>query len=776
MPSYQVIGKSIPRADAKEKVTGSALYVDDLRFPRTLYLKVLRAGVPHAIIKSINTEEAESMEGVFRVITKDTLGIDTNLLFGTCIFDQPPMVFEKVRHAGEIVAAVIAKNERIALEAVKRIKIEFEELPFVLDPIEAISPNAPLIHQLNGEYEHLPTFVPIPGSNIFYRYNLKKGNHENVFQETDVIVEDEFEYPLMNHAAIEPHGAVAYWDQAGDLHIWSSSQAPFVVREVLSEMFNLPMNKIHVSIPYLGGGFGGKSDYTIEPLLALCARFIPGYYIKFRLTRQEVFIGTVLGRGMKGRMKIGAKKDGTFVGVDAQLYFSDGAYADTSCNIVLAAGHNCVGPYYFPNCNVQSFGVYTNTPPVGAMRGYGHPEGQFMIERLLEKLALELEMDSRDLRKKNFLKPGDTNSLNQTITEHNGNVLECFNGITKALDENSLSKEDDLYLYGRGVAALVKSPVMAANAASCVFLKLNEDLTVNISIGGVEMGQGCLTVLAQIAAETLKFPVENIRINYEINSQLTPYEWQSVASMTTMRVGNAIISACERAIEQFKTNAALVFECEPKELTYNGKIVKIGDNTISLAKLVKGFQYEDGHTVGDPILTVGSSVVRNVTIPDLGTGQYQPYEWTFGAQGCDIRIEKATGIIKVLHFVTALDVGKVINPETAQGQVTGGVMMGLGATLSEKILFNNYGVMKTNNLRKYAIPKISDIPDKFSCIFIENNQPNGPYGARPLAEHPIIGVPPAILNAFQHATGISLTSLPITPERVLEALKLRSES
>ncbi|MFX0122536.1 MAG: xanthine dehydrogenase family protein molybdopterin-binding subunit [Candidatus Hodarchaeota archaeon] len=774
MPPYEAIGKSFSRADASAKVTGTALYVDDLRFPRTLYLKVLRAGVPHARIKSIDTSEAESLEGVYKIITRNTEGIEKDLLYGTCIFDQPIMAFEKVRYPGEVVAAVIAESEKKAQDALKKIKVELEELPFVLDPIEASSSEAPLIHERNGEYKHLQTFVPIPRTNIFYNYQLKKGNHENVFQMADVTVEDEFEYPLLNHATIEPHGAVAYWDQTGDLYIWSSSQAPFVVREVLADIFKLPMNKIHINVPFLGGGFGGKSDYTIEPLLAVCARFVPGYHVKFRLTRKEVFIGTVLGRGLKGRMKIGAKQDGTFVGLTAQLYFSDGAYGDTSCNVVLAAGHNCAGPYYFPNCNLQSFGVYTNTPPVGAMRGYGHPEGQFCIERLIELLAERLGIDSKKLRMKNFLRPGDTNSLNQLISEHNGDIRQCFEKMVEALELDQLPKEDENFIYGRGVAALVKSPIQAANASSNIFLKFNEDLTVNISIGGVEMGQGCLTVLAQIAAETLKIPFEKVRINHEINTQITPYEWQSVASMTTMRVGNAIIAACDKAITQFKNNAALVFNCNSDDLVYDGRSISHKDESIPLEKLTLGYQYDDGHTVGDPVLAVGSSVVRDVTFPDLETGHYQPYEWTFGAQGCDIGIEKATGKIKVLHFVTALDIGKVINPDTTRGQITGGVLMGIGAALKEKILFNEQGIMKTTNLKRYQIPTLSDMPEKYTCILIENPQPDGPFGARPMAEHPIIGVPPAILNAFQHGTGITLTRLPASPETVLEALEERS--
>jgi carbon-monoxide dehydrogenase large subunit len=397
-----------------------------------------------------------------------------------------------------------------------------------------------------------------------------------------------------------------------------------------------------------------------------------------------------------------------------------------------------------------------------------------MIERLIEQLSLKIGINSRKIRKMNFLKPGDTNSLNQTITDHNGSIHECFDKMTSILDSNSLKEEDDRYLYGRGVAAIVKSPVQTTNASSTVFLKINKDLTVNISIGGIEMGQGCLTVLAQIAAETLKFTVERIRINYEVNSQLTPYEWQTVASMTTMRVGNAIVSACEKAILKFKENAAEVFECDIQVLIYDGKSVKKGGEEIKLKDLVLGYQYEDGHAVGNPILTTGSFVVRNVTFPDLKTGQYQPYEWTFGSQGCDIRIEKETGEIKILHFVTVLDVGKVINPDTARGQIMGGVTQGLGAALKEKIQFDEKGVMKTTNLRRYQIPTIADMPEKFTCLFIENSQPDGPFGARPMAEHPAIGPPPAILNAIQNATGISITTIPVTPDRVLDALRQRS--
>ncbi len=768
---YQIVGKGIQRADAHEKVTGTAEYIDDLRFPRTLVMKVLRAGVPHALIKSIDITKAESMSGVHKVFTGKSIGLNPDHLYGTCIFDQAPLAINKVRHEGEVVAVVLAETKEQAEAAIKTIDMKLEELPYVQDPIQATKSEAPLVHEINGKYRHVSTFVPVPGTNVFFKYHLKKGNYEDVFKEADVIVEDNFDYPLVNHAAIEPHGAIARWDHTGELHVWSSSQAPFVIREVLADYFQLQMNKIHIHIPYLGGGFGGKSDYTIEPLLVLAARFVPGFHVKFVLTREEVFIGSILGRGMKGHMEIGAKADGTFLGIEADQYYSDGAYGDTGCNVVLAGGHNCVGPYFFPNCSLRSYGVYTNTPPVGAFRGYGHPEGQFMVERLIHKLAQKLNMDPNVLREKNFLKAGDTNSLNQIITNHNGDVRACFNKTIVKLNEFYLPEEDDQYYYGRAVVGLVKSPVQAANASSNVYLKFNEDLSVNISIGGVEMGQGCLTVLAQIAAETLRLPMEKVRINHEINTQLTPYEWQTVASMTTMRVGNAIISACEKAINKFKQNAAIVWDCSTNDIQYDGAKVQYKEKILPLKELVLGYQYSDGHTVGDPIHCSGSSVVRGVTFPDPQTGQYQPYEWTFGSQGVDLRVNKETGEIRILHFVTALDAGKIINPILARGQIYGGVLQGIGQALKEKIEFDEKGIMTTTNLRRYSIPRLSDMPERFSCIFIETPQPNGPFGARPIAEHPALGPPSVILNAIENATGCSFSSLPVTTKSMYESLK-----
>lgn len=399
--TFKYIGKEFTRIDAFEKVTGEAKFFADLKFPKTLHAKILRPEYAHARILSIDISQAEKCEGVHKVIT----GKDCNIIFGTCIFDQSPLAIDKVRHIGEPLAAVLADTEKNANAALKKIKVEYEPLPVYIDALKAMEKDAVLIHEKNGDYFHFSSYFPEKGTNIFHHYKLRKGDIDKGISESDVFVEGEFEFPLNSHCAMEPHGAACRWDFNNTINIWSTTQSPNIVCEVLAHMFNLPHSKVRVHVSYLGGAFGGKSDVILEPLVAYLASFVPGYTVRLVLSRKEVF-GTILGRGMKAKMRIGATKDGILKSLQASLYFTDGAYADTACNIVTVAGHNCVGPYEIENCYVDSYGVYTNTPPVGAYRGYGHPEGCFVIERLIDMLARKLNISPFEIRRKNFLKEG----------------------------------------------------------------------------------------------------------------------------------------------------------------------------------------------------------------------------------------------------------------------------------------------------------------------------------------------------------------------------------
>lgn len=765
------VGKGVQRTDAVRKATGEATYVADIVVPRMLHAKVLRAGVPHAKILSIDTSRAETMPGVRKVVT----GRGCSMLFGTCLWDQPPIAVDRVRHAGEAVAVVVADTENQAAAAVKEIRAEYERLPFVLDPVKAAAPDAPIIHERNGDYRRAEYSVhPVPGGNIFHHYKLRKGDENEGFAKADVTVEGEFEFPISSHSAIEPHGAICRFGSDGGIEVWASNQAPFVLRDVLADMFGIPAAKVRVHIPYLGGGFGGKSDVSIEPLVAYAASFVPGYAVKLVLTRAEVISSSLVGRGMKGRMKIGAKLDGTFTALRAEMYFASGAYGDTGWPVFTVAGHNCTGPYEFPNAIVDVYGVYTNSPNVGAYRGYGHPEGQFMSSRLIDMLARKLETTPEELMRKNYLRDGSRNALGQRIKKSTGDLFGCLDAVEKALAETPLPEGDERYAYGRGVASMMKSPKMAANSSSCCHVQVNTDGSAFVNLAGIEMGQGVQTVFSQMAAEALQIPLDKVRIYSEVDTQFSPWEWQTVASMQTYRGGRAIQDACCGIIATAKETAARVWNCAPGLVTYrDGECVHPNTGEVlTLGQLARGHMAEDGLTTGTPLQSVGSYRVPGLVEPDPETGMGNAAgSWTFGVQGCTLRVDKQTGEVKILHFASAFDVGRAINPTTARGQVTGGVVHAMGATLMEQILFTDEGVAKNVNFPAYKIPRLHDAPEKQTVVLLETPNEEGPWSAKPMAEHPVVAVAPVILNALRDATGVEFTSLPVTPARILEALK-----
>ncbi|MBM4354177.1 MAG: xanthine dehydrogenase family protein molybdopterin-binding subunit [Deltaproteobacteria bacterium] len=770
--TLRYVGKGVRRVDGADKVTGQAMFVSDITVPRMLHARVVRAGVPHARIISLDTTEAEGMPGVRKVVTGQGCGI----LFGTCLWDQPPIAVDRVRHAGEPVAVVLAMTEHQADQAARKVKVEYDPLPFQLDPVEAARPGAPLIHERNGSYRRVEYIVRSEaGTNIFHHYKLRKGDAAAGFAAADVILEEHFEFPLSSHCSLEPHGAICRFTQGGDIDMWASNQAPFVVRDVLADMFKIPVTRIRVRVPYLGGGFGGKSDVSIEPLVAYAASQVPGWAVKLVLTRKEAITSSLIGRGMMGRMKIGARKDGAFVALEAEMYFADGAYGDTSWPVVTVAGHNCTGPYEFPSCKVDSYGVYTNSPPVGAFRGYGHPEGQFMLGRMIDLLARKLGIPQGDLMRRNFLCEGRRNGLGQEIKRSHGDLFACLDKVEAAMAGTPLPPEDDRYLYGRGMAAMAKSPKMAANAASTAYLQISNDGSVFVNLAGIEMGQGCQTAFTQIAAEALKVPIERIRMYREVDTQFTPWEWQTVASMQTYRGGRAILQACEKAVELLRLNASLVFDCPVDEVEYDGDACfrkGMPANRLPVASLARGYMFGNGLTVGQPVQATGTYRVNGITEPDPETGMGNAAgSWTFGVQAADVRIEKATGRIDVLHFASCFDPGRVLNPVTIRGQVAGGVVQGLGAALMEKLEFGPDGVIRNANFGPYRIPTIDDMPGKLTIEFVETPNPEGPWSAKPIGEHPIVAVAPTILNAIGNATGTEFTRMPVRAADVLDALR-----
>ncbi len=766
--TFDYVGKNFIRTDAYAKVTGQAQYIADIKIPGMLHAQVLRPDHAHAEIRRIDTREAEKCDGVLRVVT----GQDCDIRFGACGFhDQRPLARHKVRHAGEPIAVVIADTVKNAKKALKKIVVDYEPLPVLLDAMASARNRDLLIHDKLDTYKHLACYYPKAGTNIFHHYKLRKGHIEAGFQAADVTVKADFKMPLSAHSAMEPHGTICRWQGRDKIEIWSSTQAPFIVQQVIADMFGLPHANVRVYVPYLGGGFGGKSDVTIEPLVAYAARAVPGYAVRYICNRQEVMTSTVLGRGMQGHAELGATHDGRFTAFRAELYFSGGAFGDTITNIVTVAGHNSVGPYAIENCHVDALGVYTNTPPVGAYRGYGHPEGCLMSERLIDMLARKLKMSPLDLRRKNFLSQGKTNSLGEMIHYYNGNLYTCLENVEQALFSTPKSEEDQDYLYGRGVAAMMKSPKGAPNAASSCQMKFCEDGSVHLNLSCIDMGQGAQQAMRQIAAEALKLPPEKISVYTAIDTQHSPWEWQTVASMFTYRGGNAVIKTAAKAIDLLKKNASLALQADTASLVYDGEFIFLKtdpDVKVAVKQLVRGYMGQGGLTVGEVAeATAGDRLPRYVEPdPESGMGNAGG-SWTFGCQGCELRVEKKTGRVIIDKFISSFDVGRVISPQMIRGQIVGGVVMGIGQSLQEKIEFAQDGRITNANWKKYRLPNIYDMPGEQIVTCVETPDVRGPFGARCIAEHPMVAVAPSILNAIQDATGHDFFETPVTPQNLL---------
>jgi CO/xanthine dehydrogenase Mo-binding subunit len=771
--NFKYLGKDFNRPDAISKVTGRAVYLDDVRLTGMLHAAILRPEFAHALIKSIDTSEAEKMPGVVKVVT----GKNCPYRYGDNIKDLVPMAVDRVRYIGEPVAAVVADTLANAQTALGKIIVVYEPLPVYIDAREAIKPEAALIHEDNGTYWHLPTLKPKKGSNIANEYHLIKGNGGKGFEEAEVIIEGEFLYPFGSCAAIEPHGSIVWFKEDKTIEVWSSSICPFIIREDLAGSYGVPVSDVRVHIPEVGGCFGYKSDITVEQTIAWIASFVPGKPVKWVATRQEDFTSTLIGHGIRTKMKIGAKKNGKLVAIQAEILHSTGAYADTGVNVTMAATHNSAGPYEFEHCDLIGYTVYTNTPPVGAYRGYGHQESQFATERMMDILARKLDMDPFTLREKNLLVEGKVNSLGEKMWKTHGDITKCVEIIKKSVFSVEKPKEDENYYYGRGIAAVMKSPKGAPFSTKGCYMKMNIDGSVSINMGGAEVGQGLRTIVRQIAGEALKIAPERVRVYTEIDTQFSPYEWQTIGSMFTTQGGRAIIRAADKLIAILKRTAAEVLKTDVDYLEYDGDYVYLRndpDIRVAVKDINRGYITEDGITIGEVAQSVSDARLPRYSNPDKNGQGSIGVSYTFGVQAAEIRIDKKTGKVLLDHFASAFDVGQVINPKQIRGSVMGGVMMAVGATLYEKLEFSEDGKITNPHFFKYHLPTYKEAP-RMTVEFVETPDAVGPFGARGVGEHSVIGPAPAILNAIRDAVGIDFFEIPVTPEIMKKALQEKQE-
>ena len=755
------------RVDFEKKITGEAQFLDDISFSGMLHALVLRSPHAHAEIVNINIEEALKVEGIEKIITGQDLNDE---IINIDIGDHRPLAVDKVRFAGEPVAVVLAEDKWQGKKALNLIEVEYNPLKAVLNAKDAVKDDSPLIHENQAQYDrHLDTNYH-PDSNIFRHYKLRKGNLEEAFEKADHIIENSFEYPQRSHTQMETHGAIAKWTSDEEMEMYASTQSPFFVRSAIADMFNISDTKVTVKAGYLGGGFGGKSDVSVEPLTALVAKFVPNKYVKLTLSREEAFNASLIARGAEVELKTAVSKEGEILGEKVKIYFSSGAYGSTSVHIVTAAGHNSSGPYEIDNMEVDSYGVYTNTPPVGAFRGYGHPEVHWAKERQIHLIAKKLGLDEHEVRLKNMLRPGSINALGQEIEAENGDLVGCYKKIKDRLDEIEINKKPNK-VYGKGIAAIMKSPVMPTNSAASATLRFNEEGTVDIASSGIEMGQGTNTAMKQIAATALKLPLDKINIKEDSSTDISPYGWQTIGSTTTWKAGRAIIDAAEKAIDKLKENAALVLNVNKDKLKYLGeKIVYTEDESIAIktSEVCFGHLAENGLVTGEPVQTYGTYMPKGLTYTDPETGQGNAAaEWTFGAQGVVVEIDKETGQLRLLNMMMAIDAGKVINPKMARGQIIGGMVQEMGGALNEELVYGKNGEMRNNSFTDYKIPTPLDLYDtEFNVYFFETPEPIGPFGARGIAEHGTVGITPAFGNAISDALDIEIFDLPLTREKI----------
>ncbi len=755
------------RIDANKKISGEAEFIDDISFSNMLHALVLRSPHAHAEILAIDINEVQKLEGIEKVITgRDIKDEIINIDIG----DHYPLAVDKVRFEGEPVAVVLAQDKWQAKKALNSIKVEYNVLPHTVKAREAIKEDSPLIHPDQDQYNrHLDTNHH-PNSNIFRHYKLRKGNIEKAFKKADKVIENRFDYPQRSHTQMETHGAIAKWTSDQEMIMYASTQSPFFVRTAIADMFKVKATDIIVKSGYLGGGFGGKSDVSIEPLTAFAARFVPNKYVKLKLTREEAFNASLIARGAEVELKTAVRKDGKILGEKAKIYFSSGAYGSTSVHIVTAAGHNCTGPYEIDNIEVDSYGVYTNTPPVGAFRGYGHPEVHWAKERQIHIIANELGLDEDEIRIKNMLKPGSINALGQKIEKENGDLLGCYKKIRERLDEIEINQKPHK-VYGKGIAAIMKSPVMPTNSAASATLRFNEEGTVDIACSGSEMGQGTKTAMQQIASAALKLPLDKVKIKEDISTDNSPYGWQTIGSTTTWKAGRAIMDAVRKAIDKLKENASLVLDVNKEDLEYRGNKIVLSENEdlfVNTDQICFGYLHDNGLVKGEPVQTYGTYMPKGLTYTDPKTGQGNAAaEWTFGAQGVVVEIDKETGELKLLNMMMAIDAGKVINPKLARGQVIGGMVQEMGGALTEELRYGKDGQMRNNSFTDYKIPTPLDLYDTdFDVYFFETPEPIGPFGARGIAEHGTVGIAPAFGNAISNALGIELFKLPLSNQKI----------
>jgi len=728
------IGKSFARVDAIAKVTGKALYPGDINLPNQAYMKILFANRPHAIIKTIETSKAEELAGVLAVFTAKDVPVNE---YGLIMPDQPVLCgpgsskpyADRVRFVGDQVAIVIAESEEIAAKGRDLIEVEFDDLIVVTDPLESMQKGTPLLH-------------PDRDSNIFCQYRIRKGDVEEAFKRADIIIEGEYRTPSQEHAFLQPEAGLGYIDEEGRVTVIVGGQWAHMDQEQIAHALDLPLDRVRVIYPAIGGAFGGREDMSVQIVLALAAWKLHergiSRPVKIVWSREESIIGHHKRHPYIFRARWGATKGGKVIAADVEMVADGGAYAFTSTKVFANAALMCTGPYEISNVKVDSNKVYTNNIPGGAFRGFGGPQGAFAAEMQMNRLAEALEMDPVEIRLLNILQEGSLLSVGTPLPKGvslSQVVKECARASgwqePEQKGQSSPSKTQPHLKRGVGFAAAFKNVGFSYGAPeqcrATVELHGGAEIEkVILHHAGAEVGQGAHTIFVQMAAEAASVTIDKVRLIASDTAQTEDSGSVSASRMTFM-AGNSIKGAMERALEKWEE------EERPA---------------------IAAYQYRPPST----------------TPLDPQTGECQPnFAYGYVAQAVELEVDTETGHVRILNVISADDVGKAINPQQVEGQIEGAVVQAVGYALIENFIQRD-GYVETQHLSTYLIPTVLDVPDKVQSLILEYPDPIGPWGARGMAEMPFLPLAPAVIAAVHDATGVWFHEFPLIPERVLQGL------
>jgi 4-hydroxybenzoyl-CoA reductase subunit alpha len=751
---YSTVGQNVPRIDGVEKVTGEAIYTADIYLKGMLHGKILRSPHPHARILSIDTARARRLPGVRAIVTgSDTLGAK----YGGMVRDKQCLATDRVRYVGDEIAAVAADDADIAQEALELVRVEYEILPAVFDPVEAVKPGAPQIH------EHAP-------NNISYHGLFKWGRSvDDLIHKCDAVLEDSFETHSQIHSYLEPHCAVADWKQGEKLTVWATTQGPHTLKAELVRLLGIPSHKLRAIKPVLGGGFGGKRHVMEPSFAAALLSKHTGRPVKVEYSREEEFTASRHRHPMKIRLKVGARRDGKLVFFDAVNFVDNGAYNSSGMAITFYAGQALASIYRLDGVRYDARLVYTNSSFGGPFRGYGNLQMRFAIESMMDMVAEQIRMDPADFRLINAIQGYETLIDKKRVTSCG--LSECIRKVVKASRWKE-KREKAGKLHGVGIASYDYASGYRSHYphdSSSAHLKINDDGSVILFSGASDIGQGSDTTLCQIAAEVLGIHMSNIKI-YSADTDITPLDIGTYGSRITFIAGNAVKLAATDARNQLEKVVADRLEADVEDLVFQGDRVFVkGDPD-------KGFTFREAvklalDTKGLILMGRGSYDPPSEFINlETGEGQVSP-TYSYGAQVAEVEVDADTGQVKVLKVHAAADCGFAINPLSLNGQAEGSAVCGFGMALFEQPVFDEGRILNPSFL-DYTIPTSMDAPEIDSTL-VETIDPEGPFGAKGVCEGYQVPVVPAITNAIYHATGIRVKEVPVNPLEILRGLERR---